>query len=226
MRGSELGYPVSPATARPLLRVAVVNDFEIVVQGVATMLADYPARVVVVELSSRMPVLSGVDIILCDTFGGVAGDGVDLADLLGSDAKVVVYTWSTDPASMKWALSQGAAGYLSKGLAVPELIGALERIHRGEVVTRIGDQENVNGHAAWPGQHAGLSQREAEVLGFIAKGLSNQEIADISYLSINTVKTYIRTAYAKIGVTRRPDAVIWALRNGFAPEARREVMRG
>ena len=49
----------------------------------------------------------------------------------------------------------------------------------------------------------------------IAAGMSNQEIADRSYLSINSVKTYIRTAYRKIGAQRRSQAVRWAIENGF-----------
>ena len=68
-----------------------------------------------------------------------------------------------------------------------------------------------------PGRRAGLTPREAEVLALITKGLSNEEIAAGAFLSINTVKTHIRHLYAKIGVTRRPQAVVWALQNGFVP---------
>lgn len=60
-----------------------------------------------------------------------------------------------------------------------------------------------------------LSSRELHVLHLIAHGLSNQEIADAVFLSINSVKTYIRSAYRKIGVTRRAQAVVWALRHGL-----------
>ena len=64
----------------------------------------------------------------------------------------------------------------------------------------------------------GLTEREAEIIALIARGLSNQEIADLAYLSINSVKTYIRTAYRKMGVTRRSQAVRWALEHGFVPD--------
>ena len=63
------------------IRVAIVNDYEIVVAGVAAMLAPHRDRVVVVELDSGLPVVSDVDVILYDTFGQVQGDAV-LADLL------------------------------------------------------------------------------------------------------------------------------------------------
>ena len=71
-----------------------------------------------------------------------------------------------------------------------------------------------------PGSDAGLSAREAEVLALITQGYSNREIAERSYLSINSVKTYIRAAYRKIGVTRRSQAVVWGLTHGFDAPAR------
>ncbi len=61
------------------------------------------------------------------------------------------------------------------------------------------------------------------MLALITQGLSNQEIADQTYLSINSVKTYIRTAYRKIDVTRRSQAVAWGLKHGFDPDILRSV---
>jgi NarL family two-component system response regulator LiaR len=63
-----------------------------------------------------------------------------------------------------------------------------------------------------------LSSREAQIVALIVRGLSNQEIAEAAFLSINSVKTYIRTAYRKMGVTRRSQAVVWAMQHGFDPE--------
>jgi DNA-binding NarL/FixJ family response regulator len=71
---------------------------------------------------------------------------------------------------------------------------------------------------AWPGQALGLSERESEVLALICQGLSNDDITKRAYLSINTVKTYIRTLYRKIGVTSRTQAVLWGLDHGFEPD--------
>ena len=67
------------------------------------------------------------------------------------------------------------------------------------------------------GKDVGLTPREVEVLALITQGMSNQDIAERLYLSINSVKTYIRSAYAKIEVTSRSRAVAWCLQNGFAP---------
>ena len=62
------------------------------------------------------------------------------------------------------------------------------------------------------------------MLCLIAQGLSNQEIADRAFLSINSVKTYIRSAYRKIGVERRTQAVLWATRNGLVPSKARLIL--
>ena len=109
-------------------------------------------------------------------------------------------------------------GWLSKTLPAADLVLALERIHAGQFV--------VFDHppAAGPALHAvptstsascRLSVRESDVVAMIAQGMSNQEIADASYLSINTVKTYIRSSYRKMGVTSRTQAVLWSVGHGL-----------
>ncbi|CAI9408575.1 response regulator transcription factor [Nocardioides sp. T2.26MG-1] len=208
------------------IRVAIVNDYEIVVAGVAAMLAPHHDRVVVVELDSGVPVLSDVDVILYDTFGQVQGDAVDLEDLVrGNSVPVAIFSWNLQEDLVERAISHGAAGYVSKALSAGAVVDAIEAIHRGETVapppSAETDDRDVSGE--WPGREAGLTAREAEVLALITQGLSNQEIADQTYLSINSVKTYIRTAYRKIDVTRRAQAVAWGMTHGFAPDRVRSV---
>jgi len=180
--------------------------------------------VVVVEQASRVAALSDVDIILCDMFAHIGGEGADPTDMLEHGAKVVVFTWTLplDPIARETA--DGVAGYLSKGLSAVELVEALEAIHRGEPVPSPHVAYKAVGAGDWPGREAELTPREAEMLALIVRGLSNQEIADAIYLNINSVKTYIRTAYRKIGVTRRQLAVIWALQHGFTTETRRAAV--
>ena len=94
----------------------------------------------------------------------------------------------------------------------------------GETVILAGDHEtSVGGAGDWPGRSAGLSPREAEVLALIARGLSNQEICDRAHVSINSIKSYIRSAYRKIGVKSRTQAVLWALAHGFAHDTERTI---
>ena len=70
----------------------------------------------------------------------------------------------------------------------------------------------------WPGQSVGLSARESEVVALITQGYTNNDIASRSYLSINSVKSYIRSAYRKIGVERRSQAVRWGMENDMLPD--------
>jgi two-component system, NarL family, response regulator LiaR len=213
-------------SGRPV-RVAVVNDYELVVVGVAALLQPYRDRVLVVEVDTNLPVLRDVDVILYDTFGQVQGRGVDVESLVdGGNAKVVVYSWNLQGELVQDSLEAGVAGYLSKGLEAAELVDAIERIHAGERVLPIGGGTvSPKPESAWPGKEHGLTVREAEIIALITQGLSNQEIADRSYLSINSVKTYIRTAYRKIGVERRAQAVLWGIKNGFEPDIMRRVRR-
>ena len=178
-----------------------------------------------VETGEMTSVISEVDIVLYDTFGQVQGVGIDLQDFVrDSRAKVVIYSWNLKPQMIEQALAGGASGYLSKVLTGPEVVAALERVMRGEVVIITGDNgTSVGGAGDWPGRSAGLSPRDGEMLALISQGLSNLEIADRAFISLNTVKTYIRASYRKIGVTRRPQAVGWAMTNGFQPETLRTV---
>ena len=70
----------------------------------------------------------------------------------------------------------------------------------------------------WPGRGEGLSDRESEILALITQGKSNADVAKLTYLSPNTVKSYIRTIYRKINATSRTQAVIWGVGNGFRPD--------
>jgi two-component system, NarL family, response regulator LiaR len=208
------------------IRVAIVNDYELVVAGVAAMLAPHHDRLSIIELDSGLPVISEVDVILYDTFGQIQGDGVDLEDLVhGTDARVVIFSWNTQPALVRKAITRGASGYLSKGLSSDQIVAGIEAVHRGETVTPPEAVTSVGAGANgdWPGREHGLTAREAEVLALITQGLSNQEIAQRTYLSINSVKTYIRTAYRKIEVARRSQAVAWGMKNGFEPDRLRVV---
>ena len=103
-------------------------------------------------------------------------------------------------------------GALGQGMAA-----AKRSLETGQLSGETGSASTV-AKGEWPGQEAGLSARESEIIALITKGLTNQEIAERAYVSINSVKSYIRSAYRKIGVTRRAQAVAWAMQNGFEPD--------
>ena len=210
----------------PPLRLAIVNDYSVVVAGVAALLG--VENIDIVETGASLQVMSDVDIVLYDTFGQITGQGIDLEDFVrDSGAKVVVYSWNLQPRLIAAAMAGGASGYLSKMITGPEIVVALERIMSNERVILTGESATPTARTGdWPGRSAGLSPREAEVLALITRGLSNQEIADRAYLSINSVKTYIRSAYRKIGVARRTQAVLWGISHGFETDAERTIHAG
>jgi NarL family two-component system response regulator LiaR len=206
------------------IRIAIMNDYEIVVAGVAAALEPFADRIEVVELDSQMPVVSDVDVVLYDTFGQAQGDAVHLDELVdGVEARVVIFSWNVQPDLVERALARGAAGYLDKALTGEQIAAAIEAVHRGEQVVPTPEAGADGAAGAWPGREHGLSNREAEVIALITQGLSNQEIAERTYLSINSVKTYIRTAYRKIGVNRRAQAVVWGMHHDFEPDRSRHV---
>ncbi|WP_148613471.1 response regulator transcription factor [Nocardioides rubriscoriae] len=206
------------------VRVAIVDDYEIVVAGLAALLSPFADRVEVVELDSNVPVISDVDVVLYDSFAQVQGPDIDLDDLVGGGpAKVVVFSWNTSPDLVRQTFDAGVHGYVSKGVTPQGLVDALLRVHAGERVAPEPDPPARDDVGAWPGADVGLSGRESEVLALICQGLSNDEIAERLFVTVNTVKTYIRTCYRKIDVDTRTKAVLWGLEHGFRPDRSRTV---
>ncbi len=103
-----------------------------------------------------------------------------------------------------------------------ELVDALESIHAGDVIVspKPGKTHTTIG-LDWPGRAEGLTDREAEILALITQGRSNAEIAELTFLGINSIKSYIRSTYRKIGVASRTQAVLWGVDHGFKPDHRR-----
>ena len=208
-----------PRTEQEPIRVAVVNDYSVVIAGVAAMLAPFRDRVEVVERHVGTAPCRAVDLVLYDTFGALRDPASSIESIATSTgARVVVFSWLAAPAFVQRTLEAGAAGFIPKTTEPGPLVERLERIHRGElVVPEPGPRSLTLGGGDWPGAQAGLTAREAEILTLIVRGLPNQEIAEAMFLSINSVKTYIRTAYRKIGAATRTQAVLWGVRNGFDP---------
>jgi NarL family two-component system response regulator LiaR len=206
------------------IRLAIVDDYEVVVRGLAEMLSDHSDDLAVVELAAQLPLVEPVDIALYDTFAQTQGNGPDVAELLANPSvrRVVVYTWNVEERLVRESLEQGVSGYLSKALTATELVDALKQVHGGEqVVAPQPAPETPPVGNDYPGRAEGLTMREAEVIALITQGLSNAEIAARASLSINSVKSYIRASYRKMGVTSRTNAVLWGLEHGFVPDRMR-----
>ncbi len=206
------------------ISIALVDDYDVVVLGVARILERYPEQVSIHELNSDQTVSKPADIVLYDAFAQAEVDSADLKVILENPlaGRTVVYTWNFHPDLIGRAQSLGVDGYLSKALPGRELVDALVRVHAGErVISDPPGRARSTPGSDWPGRQEGLSDREAEILALITQGRSNAEVAATTFLSPNTVKSYIRTIYRKIGVRSRTQAVLWGVARGFLPDQHR-----
>ena len=208
----------------PPIRLAIVNDHGVVVAGVARLLEPFEERVQVIELDVNLPVELEVDVALYDTFARTEPGLAELSRLVGNPSvrRVVVFTWTFSDALLERAFELGASGCVSKTATAEQLVESVERVAAGERIVFAGS-EGAEGAADldWPGKFADLTSREAEVLALITQGRSNVEIAGLLHLSVNTIKTTIRSAYRRIGVTNRVQAVLWGTANGMGPDTGR-----
>ena len=198
----------------PSLRLGVANDSPLVVAGVTAMLAPFRQRVTVRPFVKDLPMMGEVDVMLLDTFASPQPLQRLHEAIEATAAPVLVYSWVEDQTQVEEALQHGAAGFCSKGCTAEDLLNAVENVGAGRSQLD-GLSRGEFAQPPWPGQEHGLAPREAEIVALITQGLSNQQIAERLYLSVNSVKTYVRTGYRKMGVRSRPQAVIWAVEHGF-----------
>jgi DNA-binding NarL/FixJ family response regulator len=214
---------MGPAAGKPIT-VALVDDYDVVLRGVANMFEQYRDRVLVAELDSNEPVDDVVDIVLYDSFAQPESDQDEISVLVGHPRarRVVIYTWNFRPDLIDSARRQGVRGYLSKTLPAADLVTALEAVHAGEeVITEPPPRARSAVGLEWPGRGEGLTDRESEILALITQGKNNAEVAALTYLSPNTIKSYIRVIYRKINVASRTQAVLWGVNHGFIPDHHR-----
>jgi DNA-binding NarL/FixJ family response regulator len=215
--------------ARPL-RVVLVDDHEMVLQGLKAMLARFLGRIRVVgeapdaETAEKVVAALDPDIVLCD-IRLRGSSGLDLCKRLVErepERRVVLLSVYDDEQYLYQALRSGAVGYLLKRVGGDELVRQLEQVHAGETVVDSALAGRAAASAArlqsgefWPGAHLGLSHRESEVLALMVAGLSNRAIAGKLVVGDETVKSHARAIYRKLDVGDRAGAVAAALREGI-----------
>lgn len=208
-----------PSGTEPIA-VALVNDYEIVVHGLAAMLAPFSDRVAIVELDVGSEPVRNADVALFDTFAG-RRYSIDRARQMVHDGvvdHVLLYTWDAAAEFLNLADEAGVSGVVLKSQTGSDLVDVIERVARGE---RIGFENIQRGRQSW--DHESLSMREQEVLALIAFGMSNAEIGRELFLSVDTVKTYVRRLYTKLGVRNRAQAALHAAGHHVMPPAARQA---
>lgn len=218
---TDAGPPFAPVT------VAIVDDHELVREGIQRFLASRAnvtvvasvarARDVVATVASVDPDVILLDLVLAD------GDGIDLTRRLTASAprsKILILTSYVDDDRVVPALRAGALGYLLKSVGPGELATAIERAARGiptlhpHVTSKL--VADLRGGEAHDGPSvADLTRRERQVLSCIAEGLANHEIAERLGVTDATVKGHVSNLLSKLGVEGRTQAAVFAWREGI-----------
>jgi DNA-binding NarL/FixJ family response regulator len=194
-----------------VVRVQVVSAHPVVYAGVQSLLELHADRVVLSEDPA------GADVVVYDVHGLSDADGDDLRLLVKRHpGRVVALSRVLQPGLAARALDLGAVASVSVAADDRELVdvvlaaadGSLEDGSEADLANRRSRDHDL-------GRDARLTPRERDVLAMVVAGHSNAEIAEQLFLSPNTVKSFIRTAYAKIGAQTRSQAVAWGIEHGY-----------
>ncbi|OKK18988.1 LuxR family transcriptional regulator [Streptomyces sp. CB00455] len=207
------------------IRVLLVDDHQVVRRGLRTFLEVQDDIEVVGEASDGEEGVARAeelrpDVILMDVkMPGTDGiEALRRLRELANPARVLIVTSFTEQRTAVPALRAGAAGYVYKDIDPDALAGAIRSVRAGhvllqpEVAQALLSQEAQSSAAGRPGS---LTDREREVLGLIADGRSNREIARALVLSEKTVKTHVSNILMKLDLSDRTQAALWAVRHGI-----------
>jgi DNA-binding NarL/FixJ family response regulator len=208
--------------ARPgSITVLIADDHPVVRQGLAVLLEVQDDITLVGQASDgpeavRLTVQHAPDVLLLDLKLPLLDGMAVLGELTarGSSTRVLILTSTADPSGPSLALRAGAAGFLYKDVDPDALVRAIRSVHDGHTVLAPGAAGLVS---ARPGGDvrgiAALTVREREVLGLLADGRSNREIARLLGVSEKTIKTHVSAVLAKLGVADRTQAALLAVRH-------------
>jgi NarL family two-component system response regulator LiaR len=206
---------------KPIIRVMLVDDHQMVRNGLATFLLVHDDLELVAEAADGQEALllfeqAQPDVVLMD-LKMPRMDGVEAIRALVKRAphvRVIALTSFGDEEMVQNALEAGAGGYLLKDIGADDLANAIRKAYAGKPALADEVAEALF-RAARQGPRPGddLTEREREVLALMVAGLTNPEIGEKLFVSLSTVKTHVSNILSKLGVSTRTEAVSFALQN-------------
>ena len=209
---------------RPKIGVFLLDDHQIVREGLRHLLESAGDMEVVGEADSGADAIEGI----ARTRPHVAVLDVRLPDFSGvevcrevrsahSDVACLMLTSFSDEEALFDAIMAGASGYVLKEVRGSDLVGDIRKVAAGHSLLDPDITERImhrlkTGREESPAEK--LTPQEQRILGLIAEGLTNRQIADQMYLSEKTVKNYVSNLLAKLGMSRRTEAAVYAIRQG------------
>ena len=214
------------------IRVVIADGHRLFREGIGRILRDEKGIEIVGEAVNGLQTINVVndlkpDVVLLD-IRMPEMDGIQVISPIrqkSPNTKALMLTATMDEAKIFKSLKAGAKGYLSKDASVSDLTKAIKAVHRGELwierklMSRFFDQEAIadsKGANAHGKTKEGLTPREQEVLRHLATGRSNKEIAQDLFISEKTVKTHLNSIFRKLKVTRRLQAILYAISKGLS----------
>lgn len=217
----------------PAIRVLIVDDHEVVRQGLRSALdlvedVEFVGEAAAAEEAVERARALRPDVVLMDVRLGPEGDrgGIEACRAIRSEVpetRVLMFSSFSDRDAVVASILSGASGYLTKNLGLPQLLDALRATADGrslldpEVTGPVLERlRSLSSSESSPEQP--LSRREREVLALVARGLTNREIAGRLYVSEHTVRNHVANILNKLGLSGRVEAATYAVREGIADE--------
>ncbi len=213
----------------PKIRVFLADDHDVVRRGLQALIESEDDMEVVgmakngAEAVQRAAIYQP-DVILLDMKMPIKTGLEALVEIMAQrpDSRVMMLTSFSDDATLFAAIKAGALGYLLKDAQGSELVRAIRNTYEGksalspDIALKVIQEINKPHSAEAPMTDEPLTEREEEILRQVARGLSNQEIADLLVVSERTVRTHISNILGKLHLANRTQATLYALREGIA----------
>lgn len=210
------------------IRILIADDHAVVREGLRTLIGTEPGMEIVGEATDgaeavHMAIELKPDIILLDMAMPYKSGLEAIQEIKAEDpgAHILVLTSFSEDDMVFPAIRSGALGYLLKNASPLALLSAIRNVHRGEpsmspdIATKL--MRELQRSSDLPPTEEPLTEREVEVLRFVAKGLTNQEIAEKLVIGEGTVRTHVSSILSKLHLANRTQAALYALREGLAP---------